>query len=127
MEQQITDLKKAAIDFLTLASSGKIHEAYSQYVDENFIQHNGHFKGDRQSLMQAMEENYVQNPNKVITVKHALSDGDLVAIHSHVKLDPQETGMALVHIFRFKGSRIVELWDLGEPVPAEAVNENGMF
>ena len=30
-------------------------------------------------------------------------------------------------IVRFEGDRIVELWDIGQPVPAESVNANGMF
>ena len=29
--------------------------------------------------------------------------------------------------FRFQGDRIVELWDLGQPVPEKSPNENGMF
>jgi predicted SnoaL-like aldol condensation-catalyzing enzyme len=32
-----------------------------------------------------------------------------------------------VHIFRFDGDRIAEPWDIGQPVPAESVNTNGMF
>jgi len=32
-----------------------------------------------------------------------------------------------VHLFRFEGDHIVELWDIGQPVPAESVNTNGMF
>lgn len=57
----------------------------------------------------------------------ALEDGELVAIHSHVHMTPDDRGMALVHIFRFEADRIVELWDIGQPVPAETVNSNGMF
>jgi hypothetical protein len=32
-----------------------------------------------------------------------------------------------VHLFRFEGDRIAELWDIGLPVPAESVNTNAMF
>ena len=35
--------------------------------------------------------------------------------------------MALVHLFRFEGDRIAELWDIGQPVLALSVNANGMF
>jgi predicted SnoaL-like aldol condensation-catalyzing enzyme len=31
-----------------------------------------------------MEENAKQNPDKHLKVLHALEDGDLVAVHSHV-------------------------------------------
>ena len=50
-----------------------------------------------------------------------------MAVHSHVRLNPSELGVALVHIFRFEGDRIAELWDLGQPVPKDSPNEYGMF
>jgi predicted SnoaL-like aldol condensation-catalyzing enzyme len=121
------DLKEAAVDFMNLVVKGKIQEAYRKHIADDFIHHNAHFKGDRQSLMNAMEENHIRNPDKILAIKHTLRDGDLVAIHSHIKMNPEDKGGAVVHIFRFKNSRVVELWDLGETVPAETVNENGMF
>jgi hypothetical protein len=33
----------------------------------------------------------------------------------------------VVHICRFDGARIVELWDVGQPVPEHSVNALGMF
>jgi predicted SnoaL-like aldol condensation-catalyzing enzyme len=120
-------LKEAAIDFLQLASSGKVQEAYQLYIGQDFKHHNPYFKGDRQSLMTAMEENTQKNPDKIFEVKRALQDGDLVAVHSHVRQKPDEPGAAVVHICRFKDNYIVELWDLGMPVPKDNLNENGLF
>jgi predicted SnoaL-like aldol condensation-catalyzing enzyme len=50
-----------------------------------------------------------------------------VAVHSRVRQTPGDPGGAVVHLFRFEGDRIAELWDIGQPVPAESVNDNGMF
>jgi predicted SnoaL-like aldol condensation-catalyzing enzyme len=119
--------KQTAITFLTLSTSGKIREAYERHVAPNFRHHNAFFKGDRASLMTAMEANAKQNPNKTLIVKQALEDGDRVALFSHVKLKPEDAGIALVHIFRFEKGQIVELWDLGQPIPPDSPNENGMF
>jgi len=77
--------------------------------------------------MTAMDENARQNPEKRLDVLRALEDGDLVAVHSHVRQKPDDRGAAVVHIFRFNGNRIVELWDLGQAVPPDAVNSSGMF
>jgi predicted SnoaL-like aldol condensation-catalyzing enzyme len=33
----------------------------------------------------------------------------------------------VVHIFRFENGRIVELWDVGQPVMDEGPNELDMF
>jgi predicted SnoaL-like aldol condensation-catalyzing enzyme len=77
--------------------------------------------------MTGMEENARQNPEKRLEILRALEDGDLVAVHSHVRHNPADRGAALAHIFRFEGDCIAELWDIGQPVPDNAVNANGMF
>ena len=121
------DYKQIATDFLMLAAKGKAREGFSKYVDNNFKHHNIYFKGDGDSLTIAMEDNAKKNPGKIFEIKRALHDGDLVAVHSHVRQKPGDPGAAVVHIFRFENDKIVELWDLGQAVPLETVNENGIF
>jgi len=119
--------KEAAINFLKLASTGKVSEAYSQYVGTGFKHHNPFFEGTAEALSAGMEANAKQNPNKVFEVKRAIAEGDYVAVHSHVQQKPGERGAAVVHIFRFEQGRIIELWDLGQPVPEQSSNQYGMF
>jgi predicted SnoaL-like aldol condensation-catalyzing enzyme len=119
--------KDAAIAFLTLASSGHVHEAYERHVGPGFRHHNPHFRGDAESLAAAMAENAAQNPHKVFEVKHVLQEGDFVAVHGRVRLKPEAGDVALFHLFRFADGRIVELWDIGQPAPPNSPNEFGMF
>lgn len=119
--------KDAAVSFLRKAASGHARDAFAKYVGEGFRHHNPFFEDRAEALMTAMDENARQNPEKRLDVLRALEDGDLVAVHSHVRQKPDDRGAAVVHIFRFNGDRIVELWDLGQPVPPEAVNSSGMF
>ena len=119
--------KEAAASFLRLASSGKVKEAYQQYVGASFRHHNPYFHGDAEALRAAMQENAAQFPQKAIDIKRVLVDGDLVAVHAHVRLKPGDLGVATIHIFRFEGDRIVELWDVGQAVPDSSPNKNGMF
>jgi predicted SnoaL-like aldol condensation-catalyzing enzyme len=77
--------------------------------------------------MLAMEESGEKFPNKVIKIIHLVQDGDTVAIHSHIKMNPHDLGYAMMHIFRFENDKIMELWDFGQQVPDDCVNENGMF
>jgi predicted SnoaL-like aldol condensation-catalyzing enzyme len=123
----MTTRKDAAVSFLNLVASGRVREAYAKHVGSGFRHHNPFFDSDAQALMKGMEENARQCPDKRLDILRALEDGDLVGVHSHVRLKPDDRGMALVHIFRFDADRIVELWDIGQPVPAESVNSNGMF
>ena len=119
--------KDSAISFLNLAASGKVREAYSKFVGAGFRHHNPFFEGSAEALMAGMEENALQNPNKVLEVKQAIAEGELVAVHSHVRQNPEDLGAAVVHIFRFENGRIVELWDLGQPLPAQSPNQYGMY
>jgi predicted SnoaL-like aldol condensation-catalyzing enzyme len=82
--------KEAAMDFLRLVASGNVREAYHKYVGPEFRHHNAYFPSDAESLKTAMEENAAQNPNKVLEIQRALQDGDLVAVHSHVRQRPDD-------------------------------------
>ena len=119
--------KESAIHFLSLASKGEAREAFNKYVGSGFRHHNIYFKGDAESLLVAMEENAKKFPAKIFEVKQALQDGSFVAVHSHVRQHQDDRGTAVVHIFRFDHYKIAELWDVGQAIPAEKINENGMF
>jgi predicted SnoaL-like aldol condensation-catalyzing enzyme len=126
-EVEFLEKKKAAVSFLELASSGKVSEAYSSFVGDGFRHHNPFFEGSAESLQAAMEENAHRNPDKVLEVKRVIAEGEFVVTHSHVKQKPGDLGAAVVHIFRFENGRIVEIWDLGQPLPEESPNIHGMF
>jgi len=119
--------KESAVSFLRQVASGKVREAYDAFVAPHFRHHNAYFRGDAESLRTGMEENAAGFPNKTFEVQRALEDGDLVAVHSRLRLKPDMPEIAAVHIVRFEGGRIVEMWDVGQQVPAESPNENGMF
>ena len=119
--------KNAAVSFLTMVAGGEVREAYSKFVGEEFRHHNPFFEGSAESLQAGMEANALQNPDKVLDVKRVIAEGELVAVHSHVQQRPGERGAAAVHIFRFENGRIMELWDLGQPVPEKSPNQFGMF
>jgi predicted SnoaL-like aldol condensation-catalyzing enzyme len=124
----MTDNKMdAAVAFLEMASSGEVREAYAKFVGLGFRHHNPYFEGSAGSLQAGMEENAQQNPDKVLEVKRVIAEGEFVVVHSHVRQKPDELGGAVVHIFRFENDRIVELWDLGQPVPEDSPNQYGMF
>jgi predicted SnoaL-like aldol condensation-catalyzing enzyme len=119
--------KTDAISFLQLASSGRAREAFAKHVSNGFRHHNAFFAAGAEPLMTAMDMNARQNPDKRLDILHALEDGDFVTVHSHVSHRRDDRGAALMHLFRFEGDRIAELWDIAQPVPAESVNADGMF
>ncbi len=123
-----TPRKAAAVGFLQMVVAGKIHEAYDKYISPDFIHHNPYFKGDRHSLMTAMEENERVNPGKMLEVQHVVEEGDIVMVHSRLRFkQPQAPEMTVAHIFCFAGNLAVEAWDIGMAAPPQSPNENGMF
>lgn len=119
--------KEKALSFLQLIVSGNIREAYERYIAPNFRHHNPYFQGDANSLMYAMEENASNNPHKIFEVKLVIQEEDKVSVYSHIKQNTKDLGAAVVHMFRFDNGKIVELWDIGQPIPEDSPNENGMF
>jgi predicted SnoaL-like aldol condensation-catalyzing enzyme len=120
--------KERAAAFLKMAGLGNAKAAYEQFIAPNFIHHNQYFKGDRQSLMDAMDAAHRKSPNKVIDIKQVFEDGNTVITHSRVvRENPNEPDVAVVHIFRFEGDKVAELWDVGQPLNRDSANENGAF
>lgn len=122
-----TRLKDTARDFLTLCASGRAHEAFPKYAGPGFRHHNPWFASDAKALMTAMDDNAAQHPDKTLEILHTLQDGDLVATHSRVCMKPGQADIAVVHLFRFDGDRIAELWDIAQQAPENSANRNGMF
>ncbi|MGZ3963292.1 MAG: nuclear transport factor 2 family protein [Flavisolibacter sp.] len=122
-----TDQKQIACQFLELVVSGKIDEAYLKFVSEKGKHHNPFFREGFPALKVAMKENHQEFPKKQFKINNVIGDGDLVAVHSHIILRSNEPGMAVVHLFRFQGDKIVEFWDISQPVPADSPNHDEMF
>lgn len=120
--------KEAATSFLKMAGLGNERAAFDKFAAPNFIHHNQYFKGDRQSLIVAMEQAGKASPNKTIDIKHIYEDGNTVITHSLVtRQNPAESSIAVMHIFRFENDRVVELWDLGQAIIKDSPNEHGLF
>jgi predicted SnoaL-like aldol condensation-catalyzing enzyme len=119
--------KKIAVQFLQLVIAGQIEKAFKQYVDINGKHHNPFTPEGFPDLQKGMTDNEKDFPHKEFTVKHVLGDGDFVAVHSHLKLKPEDLGFTTYHLFRFKDNKIVEMWDSSQQIPADSPNEDGPF
>ena len=119
--------RQSAIAFLNLVVAGRISEAYEAYVAPQMRHHNPFFAGDASSLKEGMEENHREYPGKILDVQRTVAEGELVAVHSRIRMSAGESGMAVIHLFRFQDGKVVEMWSVGQQVPEESPNENGMF
>ena len=68
-----------------------------------------------------------QFPQLSLDIKKAIAEGDLVATHSLMKMSPEDRGTAATDFFGLEDGKVVEHWDVVQPVPETAANDNTMF
>jgi len=105
----------------------KVREAFETWVDPGYIQHNPLAQSGRQAAIDFLEPFFAQHPDINYSIKRIIADGNLVAVHSHGKFAPEDRGIAVVDILRVEGCKVVEHWDVIQPVPEKSANSNGMF
>lgn len=96
-------------------------------VASDYIQHNPGLSNGRQALVDSFGGYFREHPHTHSEILRVSASGDLVWLHVHDTSGPDDRGTAVVDIFRVKGGRIVEHWDVLQEVPAKAANTNSMF
>jgi len=122
-----TTPKEIATQFLNMVIAGQIDEAYQKFVDMAGKHHNVYFPAGFTVLRDAMKENHGLFPNKKFVIKQVIAEGDLVATHSELTFDEEKPKMSVVHMFKFKGNKIIEMWDVGQQIPIDMPNKDGAF
>ena len=124
---QLEANKKAVVEFYDKAINQKDFEAASAYLGSRYTQHNPNAADGPEGLkafLQFLKEKF---PASRSEIKRVLADGDYVVLHVHAVREPGARGTAIVDIFKLENGKIVEHWDVNQPVPETAANRNGMF
>jgi predicted SnoaL-like aldol condensation-catalyzing enzyme len=111
----------------TMFQDHRVTEAFDRYVGEVYVQHNPGAADGRAAVEAFLIPFFEANPMARSEITRVIAQGDLVALHVHAKSNPIDRGRAVVEIFRVANDKIVEHWDVVQPIPAEAANENSMF
>ncbi len=127
------DQKGIVLEYFKLIGAGKFGEGLRFFRDDCKT-HNPYIAGSIKDLTNAMitaDKNMkTQNEEPEFTVRHTISDGDLVAVHTQLlnsKSKPGQGGLRQVHLFRFEGDKIVEYWDITQQVLSDMPNPGGAF
>ena len=122
--------KKIVVDFYTKAfGEGKAREAAESFIDEKtYIQHNPHVGNGRKAFIDFFEPYFAKQKKRIPSeIKHVIAEGDLVVLHVLSRKDEKDPGYAVVDMFRVTGGKIVEHWDVMQPVPVKTASGNSMF
>jgi predicted SnoaL-like aldol condensation-catalyzing enzyme len=120
--------KKLAVDFFNLLLvQKKPQEAFDKYAGKNYIQHNPVAADGHAPAIKFLSDWFARNPKSIIQIKRVIAEGDLVAIHHHMRTAPEVRGTAAVDIFRIENGKVVEHWDVVQPIPEKSANDHPMF
>jgi predicted SnoaL-like aldol condensation-catalyzing enzyme len=120
--------KRVVLEFFDLAFVRRDPEqARERYLGASYKQHNPTAPDGAEIFPTLIAGLFAQAPGASFHLKRAIAEDDLVALHYNLKMFPDDLGQAVVDIFRVENGRIVEHWDVMQPVPAETNNDNGMF
>lgn len=119
--------KRNAIAFYEAAINEKDFEKASQYMGDVYIQHNPLAADGPEGLKAFLDFARENLGSFKVEIKQAFADGDYVVLHVHAKANPDDRGSAVMDIFRFENGKVVEHWDVIQPIPEQAMNDNTMF
>lgn len=105
----------------------KPEEAVARYVGSTYTQHNPTAGDGPQPFIEFANGFVGQFPGLRVDIKRVLAEGDLVVTHSLLKTSPEDRGTAAADIFRLEDGKVVEHWDVLQPMPETAANDNTMF
>ncbi|CAG9263339.1 hypothetical protein BDI4_740030 [Burkholderia diffusa] len=102
-------------------------DAALAYVGDRYVQHNPNAADGRDGFRQFVAFLRDKYPRSHSEIKRSFVDGDYVILHVHAVREPGTRGSAIMDIFRLEHGKIVEHWDVNQPVPEQAANGNTMF
>jgi predicted SnoaL-like aldol condensation-catalyzing enzyme len=120
--------KQTVIAFYSEAFNDKRpEEAVARYIGSRYIQHNPQAPDGPEAFIRFVRAFSAQFPELSVEVRRAIAEGDFVVTHSLLKTSPGDRGTAAADFFRLEDGKIVEHWDVLQPVPETAANDHPMF
>ena len=128
MNEKLEKNKKNIIAFYDLVfNKGKPKEAAETYLGDDYMQHNPNVATGIQGFIDAFEEATGKSPANRTEFKKVFAEGDYVIVHCHHHW-PNRQEYAGIDIFRLDhNGKIVEHWDVLQPIPENSVHDNMMF
>lgn len=119
--------KRVVLDFYARALNEADFDAAAKHFGRHYIQHNPMIDDGIEGFRVFLHGLKTQFLDVRGDIKRVFADGDFVILHVHATRTPEDPGLAIVDIFRLEEGKIVEHWDVRQPMPEASAHGNGMF
>jgi predicted SnoaL-like aldol condensation-catalyzing enzyme len=119
--------RKVVLDFYEKGLNQKDADAAIALMGNRYVQHNPNAADGPEGFRKFIGFLREKFPNSRSEIKRSFVDGDYVILHVHAVREPGTRGTAIVDIFKLENGKIVEHWDVAQPIPENPANNNTMF
>lgn len=119
--------RDVVLDFYENGVNRRDYAAALRHLGTRYIQHNPNVADGPEGLREFFTSFERQFPNFRVEIKRVFVEADMVAVHVRSFNGPTRNGEAGVDLFRLEGGRIVEHWDVIQPIPDSIPHANTMF
>lgn len=119
--------KRLVLRFMNEFLVNHNRDVLDEVLGPDYTQHNPAIEDGKAGLIKFFEAFWQKYPRTEYRIKRILAENDLVAIHYHWVVQPGVFERAIVDIFRIEDDRLVEHWDVVQPIPQTSVNPHPLF
>ena len=119
--------RKAVLEFYEKGLNQKDADAAIAYMGDRYVQHNPNAADGPEGFRKFIGFLREKFPNSRSEIKRSFVDGDYVILHVHAVREPGTRGSAIIDVFKLENGKIVEHWDVVQPIPENPANSNTMF
>lgn len=119
--------KKVVLDFIEKAVNIGDFDGAEVHFGTNYVQHNPIIPDGIEGFREHIQQLRQAFPQVRGEVKRIFADGDFVIVHMRAKQVPEDAGLAIVDFFRLEEGKLVEHWEVRQPIIEGSLHANEMI